>query len=261
MGRQPLVAANWKMNGQRARIATLIAGIRAGLQAAGAGETDGIEIAVCPPYVYLEQVSGLIVGSPIALGAQNLATEDSGAYTGEISGPMLGEFGCRYVIVGHSERRNLFGENDARVAAKFVAAQRHGLTPILCVGEKAVHRKDGTTEKVIAEQLDAVLSAVGIEALANAVIAYEPIWAIGSGKTATPDQAQPVHAFIRHRLAVRDKAVADGIRIIYGGSVNAGNAKELFAERDIDGALVGGASLIAEEFLGIGKAAVITAAM
>jgi triosephosphate isomerase len=261
MVRQPLVAANWKMNGQRARIATLIAGIRSGLQGAAGGGKGGVEIAVCPPYVYLGQVAGLIVGCPIELGAQNLATEESGAYTGEISGPMLAEFGCRYVIVGHSERRNLYGESDAQVAAKFQAAQRYGLTPILCVGEKAVHRKAGTTEKVIGKQLDAVINAAGIEALADAVIAYEPVWAIGSGKTATPDQAQPVHAFIRQKLAALDKDVAAGIRIIYGGSVNAGNAKELFAEADIDGALVGGASLIADEFLGIGKAAVQTAAV
>jgi triosephosphate isomerase len=255
MGRQPLVAANWKMNGQRARIAALIAGIRSGLQAAG-----GVEIAVCPPYVYLGQVADLVLGCPIALGAQNLAVEESGAYTGEISGPMLAEFGCRYVIVGHSERRNLYGETDALVADKFLAAQKHGLTPILCVGEKAVHRKAGTTEKVIAAQLDAVIKAGGIEALANAVIAYEPVWAIGSGKTATPDQAQPVHAFIRSRLASHDNGIAEGIRIIYGGSVNAKNAKQLFAETDIDGALVGGASLIAEEFLGICQAATQTAA-
>ena len=255
MGRQPLVAANWKMHGQRGRIASLIAGIRSGLTSVG-----GVEIAVCPPYVYLQQVGELVTGSPIILGAQNLAVEESGAFTGEISGPMLAEFGCHYVIVGHSERRNLYGESDALVADKFIAAQKHGLVPVLCVGEKAVHRKAGTTEKVIAEQLDAVISKSGIESLANAVIAYEPVWAIGSGKTATPDQAQPVHAFIRNRLAGHDAGIAEDARIIYGGSVNAANAKELFAETDIDGALVGGASLNAEEFVNICKVAATAAA-
>ena len=250
MGRTPLVAANWKMNGQRARITTLLNGLKLGLSADSA-----VEIVVCPPYVYLQQVSEILESSGLLVGAQNLAVEESGAFTGEVSAPMLKEFACQYVIVGHSERRNLFGEKDEVVAAKFMTACKFGLTPILCVGEKAAHRKKGTTEKVVGAQLDAVINEAGINALADAVIAYEPVWAIGSGKTASPEQAQLVHAFIRDRIARHDAAMADRIRILYGGSVNAGNSRELFDEKDIDGALVGGASLIADEFVGICKAA------
>jgi len=242
--RRPLVAGNWKMNGSKSSIVGLIEGIKA-----GAGSVKKTEIVVCPPFVYLSVVETLLKGTAIAWGAQNLCQESaSGAYTGEISAAMLQDFGCGYVIVGHSERRNIYGENDALVAARFMAARSTSLLPILCVGELLEERERGETEAVIARQLDAVLeSKQGVAALDNAVIAYEPVWAIGTGKTATSQQAQEVHQFIR-RLATR-------IRILYGGSVKAANAAELFAMPDIDGGLIGGASLKADEFLAICQAA------
>jgi triosephosphate isomerase len=211
--------------------------------------------AVCVPFPYLPQVSAALAGSPIAWGAQNVSEHDAGAYTGEVSGAMLREFGCRYAIVGHSERRALYGEDDKTVAAKFVAARRAGLTPILCVGETLAQRERGETESVVGRQLDAVVGAAGIAAFAGAVLAYEPVWAIGTGKNATPQQAQDVHAFARGRLAARDEALAAGLTILYGGSVKPGNAAELFAMRDIDGGLIGGASLAATDFIAICAAA------
>ncbi len=210
---------------------------------------------LCPPYVYLSEVSALLAGSPIALGAQDLSAQTSpGAFTGEVAGTMLTDVGCEYGIVGHSERRTLHGETDALVAAKFMAAQAQGLTPILCVGESLEERQDGRTEGVVRRQIDAVLDTAGVEAFRMAVVAYEPIWAIGTGRTATPDQAQEVHASIRAMLSGRDVTIASRLTILYGGSVTGANAQELFAMDDIDGGLVGGASLKAQEFLTIYRA-------
>jgi triosephosphate isomerase len=245
-----LVAGNWKMHGSLRANAALLDALKAGLK-----RSENLEFAVCVPFPYLAQVSAALSGSAIAWGAQNLSEHDSGAYTGEVSGAMLREFGCRFVIVGHSERRALYGENDKLVAAKFIAARRSGLTPILCVGETLEERERGETESVVGRQLDAVVSAAGVAALADAVLAYEPVWAIGTGRNATPQQAQEVHAFARARLAARDPGLAAKLTILYGGSVKPGNAKELFAMPDIDGGLIGGASLSAPDFIAICAAA------
>jgi triosephosphate isomerase len=209
------------------------------------GRQDAVEVAVCPPYPYLEQVSELLAGTPLAWGAQNMSEHAQGAYTGEVSAAMLREFGCRYAIVGHSERRQLYGESDAQVAAKFAAARSAGITPILCVGETLEEREAGRTEEVVARQLGAILKS---KDFGNAVLAYEPVWAIGTGRNATPDQAQAVHAFLRARLS------AD-VRILYGGSVKAANAAAIFAMPDIDGGLIGGASLDPRDFAAIVAAA------
>lgn len=248
--RQALIAGNWKMNGSRASIKALLDGIKAGI-----GEVKSAEVAVCAPFVYLADVQQQLAGSPIAWGAQNLSKEASGAFTGEIAASMLLDFGCKYVIVGHSERRTLYGEDDQLVAEKYEVARQAGLKPILCVGETLDEREKGVTEEVVARQINAVIKHAGVKALADGVIAYEPVWAIGTGKTATPEQAQDVHAFIRKLIAEQDKAVADGLRIQYGGSMNAGNAAELLAKPDIDGGLIGGASLKADDFIGIIQAA------
>jgi triosephosphate isomerase len=248
--RQPLVAGNWKMNGSTDSIGVLLDGIKTGL-----GEVRTAEMAVCPPFVYLPQVAGQLAGTPVGLGAQDVSDREAGAFTGEVAANMLTDIGCKYVIVGHSERRSLYGESDAFTAAKFAAARRAGLVPILCVGELLEEREQGITEQVVARQLDAVITLEGIGALGSAVIAYEPVWAIGTGKTATPDQAQEVHAFIRGRLAAHDAALAEQVRILYGGSMNAGNAAQLLSMPDIDGGLIGGASLKPADFLAIGKAA------
>ncbi len=213
------------------------------------------EMAVCPPYPYLGQAQLALQGSPLALGAQSLSEHASGAFTGEVSAAMLLEFGCRYVLVGHSERRALFGETDAVAAAKFAAAQEAGLVPVLCVGETLDERNAGQTASVIARQLSAVLDRVGVNAMASAVVAYEPVWAIGTGVTASPAQAQEVHAAIRAQVAALDAGVAEGLRILYGGSVKPQNAKELFGQADIDGGLIGGAALVADDFLAICLAA------
>ena len=247
--RARLVAGNWKMHGSLRANAALLDALKAGLK-----PSDKLSYAVCAPYPYLAQVAASLAGGAIAWGAQNLSEHDAGAYTGEVSGAMLREFGCRFVIVGHSERRSLYGESDKQVAAKFVAASRAGLTPILCVGETLEQREKGETESVVGRQLETVVSAAGFAALSNAVLAYEPVWAIGTGRNATPQQAQEVHAFARARLAARDKALA-GLTILYGGSVKPGNAKDLFAMPDIDGGLIGGASLVAEDFIAICAAA------
>jgi triosephosphate isomerase len=238
------------MNGSLASIADLVGGIKAGMEG-----ISHAELAVCPPFVYLPRVGELLQGTAIALGAQDICDQDSGAYTGEVSGPMLREMGCRYVIVGHSERRHIYGENDELTAKKFAAARRAELIPILCVGELLQEREQGQTEQVVARQLDAVLDLEGDRALAGTVIAYEPVWAIGTGKTATPQQAQEVHGFIRAWVQERDREGAERIRILYGGSVKGANAAELFAQPDIDGGLIGGASLDAGEFLTICAAA------
>ncbi len=248
--RQPLVAGNWKMNGSKQSIATLLDGILAGMDS-----VQKAEVAVCPPFVYLQQVAERLAGSAIAWGTQNLSEQASGAYTGEVAANMINDFGCKYVIVGHSERRSIYGESDELVAEKFAIAREAGLKPILCVGELLEEREGGQTEVVVARQLDAVIKRDGVRALLDAVIAYEPVWAIGTGKTASPQQAQDVHAFIRQKLAGLDQDVADKTQILYGGSVKGSNAAELFAMADIDGGLIGGAALKADEFLAICTAA------
>ncbi len=247
--RRKLVAGNWKMHGNLVDNDALLSGILSGI-----GEVRA-EVAVCVPFPYLAQAKARLAGSKVAWGAQNLSQHAKGAYTGEVSALMLNDFECRYVIVGHSERRSLYGETDAVVAEKYAAALNAGLTPILCLGETLEEREAGVTETVVARQLQAVLDKSGVISLANAVIAYEPVWAIGTGRTATPDQAQAVHAFIRARVRALDAEVAEHLRILYGGSVKAGNAAELFAQPDIDGGLIGGASLNADEFLAICRAA------
>lgn len=247
--RQSLVAANWKMNGTLKSIEPLVGAILEGVS-----HEINTEVTICPPFVYLSELERLLRGTPIRLGAQNVSHLESGAYTGEISAPMLRDFSCQYVIVGHSERRMLYGENDDRVAEKFIAVQASGMTPILCVGELLEERESDSTEEVIARQLDAVINKAGINAFKNSVVAYEPVWAIGTGKTATPEQAQEVHEFIRLRLARHDNGIADVVRILYGGSVKADNAEQLFNMADIDGGLIGGASLVAEDFLTICRA-------
>lgn len=248
--RQPLVAGNWKMNGTRESAQLLIKGIINGM----AGVTRA-EVVVCPPFVYLELAGAALQGTQIPLGAQNVSKEDLGAFTGEIAAPMLKDVGCQYVIVGHSERRTLYGEGDQLVAEKYARARKEGLTPILCVGELLEEREAEITEEVVARQLDAVIDLAGVASLAESVVAYEPVWAIGTGRTATPQQAQDVHAFIRQRIAAQSKEAAEQVRILYGGSVNAKNAAELFRMPDIDGGLIGGASLKAADFLTICQAA------
>lgn len=250
--RSMLVAANWKMNGSLATIDPLVQGIITGLGNQSAATGD---VAICPPFVYLQKLQQVLAGdSGIKLGAQNVSHLQNGAYTGETAVSMLADFGCEFVIVGHSERRSLYAETDERVAEKFVAVVEYNMTPILCIGELLEEREAGETKDVIARQLDAVIEMAGIEKFKTAVIAYEPVWAIGTGKTATPEQAQEVHEFIRLRLARHDTAIADAIRILYGGSVKANNAEQLFTMADIDGGLIGGASLVAEDFVAICKA-------
>ncbi len=244
-----LVAGNWKMHGSLTDNVTLLVGVVSGAQALNC------DVAVCVPFPYLFQVQQALSGSQVHLGAQNLSEHAKGAYTGEVSASMLNDFGCAYVIVGHSERRSLYGETDAQVAAKFVAAQAAGITPILCLGESLQERETGVTETVVGRQLDAVLAVVGIAAFAKAVIAYEPVWAIGTGLTATPEQAQAVHAFIRGRLTQHDAGIAANVVIQYGGSMKPSNAAELLSQPDIDGGLIGGAALVAEDFLAICRAA------
>ena len=251
MTRKPLIAGNWKMHGALAESRQLVDALRAGVTA-GAPAT----MLLCPPYVYLPAVRGWLQGSPVLLGAQDLADKPAtGAYTGEVSGQMLRDVDCSHVIVGHSERRALYGETDAVVATKFKAAQVAGLTPIVCVGETLEQREAGQTRAVIERQVAAVVDSAGVQAFAKAVIAYEPVWAIGTGRTASPEQAQEVHAFIRGMIAARDATIAAGVSILYGGSVKGANARSLFAMTDIDGGLVGGASLVAAEFLEIFRAA------
>lgn len=248
--RQPLIAGNWKMNGSRSSNKALLEGIKAGI-----GEVKSAEVAVCAPYVYLADVEQELAGTPIVWGAQNLSTEEKGAFTGEIAASMLLDFKCKYVIVGHSERRSLYGEDDDIVTKKFAMAHNAGLKPILCVGETLEEREQGITEEVIARQINAVMNTLGASVLGEGVIAYEPVWAIGTGITATPQQAQDLHAFIRKLIAHQDPGVAELIRIQYGGSMNAANADELLAMHDIDGGLIGGASLKSEDFLTICRAA------
>lgn len=235
------------MHGSLAENAALLDSLKSALA--------GIEAVVCVPFPYLAQVQSVLTGSSIAWGAQNVSEQPKGAFTGEVSTAMLIDFGCSYVIVGHSERRSLYGESDELVAKKYMAAQAAGLTPILCVGESLEERESGVTEAVVARQLDAVIKAAGVASLERAVVAYEPVWAIGTGKTASPEQAQAVHAFIRSKIAAFDSGVAGQLVIQYGGSVKAANAAELMAQPDIDGGLIGGASLVADEFIAICRAA------
>ena len=248
--RKYLVAGNWKMHGSSAANAELVDGI-----VAGKPPPDKVELLVCPPYPYLAGVAGRLGDSGVQLGAQNVSEHAGGAYTGEVAPAMLVDCGCRYAIVGHSERRAIYGESSGQVAAKFASALDGGLKPILCVGETLDDREAGRTEAVVGEQLAAVLERSGIAAFETAVIAYEPVWAIGTGRTATPDMAQAVHAFIRGVLAARDADIAAGVRILYGGSVKGDNAAGLFGMDDIDGGLIGGASLAAADFLAIAAAA------
>jgi len=248
--RKPFVAGNWKMHGSRESAVALARAVIEQLP-----ESLDAEVVLCPPFVHLGEVGRALEGSGIALGAQDVCAEEQGAFTGEVSAAMLRDVGCSSVVVGHSERRAIFGEGDCLVARKFMAAQRVGLVPILCVGETLEQREAGETDQVVARQLAAVLEAAGIAAFAAAVVAYEPVWAIGTGRTATPDQAQAMHAAIRGRLAAADPAIAAGARIVYGGSVKAANAAELFAMPDIDGGLIGGAALDPAQFLAICRAA------
>ena len=238
------------MNGTRAETETLVKSILDGLNAVSVAE-----VVLCPPAIYVPLVADRLAQKKVRLGGQNLSQHKVGAYTGEISGPMLRDYHCTYVIVGHSERRALYGESDILVAEKFKAAQAAGLVPILCVGETLSERESNETQAVVARQLDAVLALVGIQAFKNAVIAYEPVWAIGTGRNASPEQAQEVHAFIRAKLAQKDQAISEALRLLYGGSVKANNAHDLFMQKDIDGGLIGGASLSADEFLKICQAA------
>jgi triosephosphate isomerase len=233
------------MNGTLASGKALVQEIVSGLANTNA------DIAVCPPFIYLSEIDKLLQGSHLKFGAQNIADQESGAYTGEISASMLKEINCTYALVGHSERRSYYGDTNETVAARFSQALSQGICPILCVGETLEQREQDKTFQVIDEQLDAVIDLVGIESFAKAVIAYEPVWAIGTGKTASDEQAQEVHQYIRQQIAKRDQSIADNMQILYGGSVKPGNAKALFAMADIDGGLIGGASLDAESFLGI----------
>ncbi|NKB38671.1 MAG: triose-phosphate isomerase [Gammaproteobacteria bacterium] len=248
--RQSLVAANWKMNSNLASMKPLVDAIKAGLV-----DNNDVDVAICAPSLYLPELEQRLAGTGIAVGAQNVSEHEAGAFTGEISTTMLNDFNCHFVIAGHSERRSMYAENDELVADKFAQIQSAAMVPILCVGELLSEREAGLTEEVVARQLDAVLSKSGVAAFSQAVIAYEPVWAIGTGKTASKEQAQEVHEFIRQRLAQQDSTIAAGIRILYGGSVKADNAKELFSMTDVDGGLIGGASLKANDFLAICRAA------
>lgn len=238
------------MHGNLARNKALLEAVLAGVK-----ELRGADYGVCVPYPYLAQAQSMLQGSNITWGAQNLSQHEQGAFTGAVAPGMLTDFGCRYVIIGHSERRALFHESNEIAAAKFDAAIKFGMTPIFCVGETLQERENGVTEQVVAKQLEVVLNHAGAESVAKTVIAYEPVWAIGTGKTATQEQAQAVHAFIRQRVAQLDGKVAQGLKILYGGSMKPGNAAELMAMPDIDGGLIGGASLVAEEFVAICRAA------
>ncbi len=245
-----LVAGNWKSNGNLAENERLLGHVRT-----AAAALKGVDCAVCVPYPYLSQTQQLLAGTGVAWGGQDVSQFGAGAYTGAVTAAMLCEFGCQFAIVGHSERRSIFGESNATVAAKFGAAVKNGLTPILCVGETLQEREAGAMEPIVGAQLDAVMAVAGAAVLAKAVVAYEPVWAIGTGKTAAPEQAQAAHAFIRAKIAAQDKAVAAELRILYGGSVKAANAAQLFAMPDIDGGLIGGAALVVEDFMAICRAA------
>lgn len=249
MTRKKVVAGNWKMNGTLAEAAALASAVAEGMP-------DGVDVVLCPPYPYLPGLIDAHADSGVGFGAQDVSEhQQPGAFTGEVSASMLKDLGCRYTLVGHSERREYHDESDAQVAAKFVAARAVGLEPILCVGETQAQRDAGETEAVIGRQLAAALGAAGIDAFAHALVAYEPVWAIGTGSSASPEQAQEVHAFIRSQLAKQDVKLAQMIRVIYGGSVKPANAADVFAQPDVDGGLIGGASLSGSDFLEICMAA------
>lgn len=247
--RQPLVIGNWKMNGTRQMVQALL-----GTLVSKNTELTRAKVVVCPPYLYIPLAMELLRGTSILLGGQDVWVESEGAFTGDVSAAMLADFGCSWVIVGHSERRSLHAEDDYLVAKKAMAAQMAGLVPIICVGETLDEREEGRTKTVIARQLDAVLETVGIQMFASAVIAYEPVWAIGTGRTATPQQAQEIHEYIRQRIAINNADIASSLRILYGGSVKPKNAAELFNQPDIDGGLIGGASLNGIDFIEICRA-------
>ncbi|NYT27782.1 triose-phosphate isomerase [Candidatus Thiodubiliella endoseptemdiera] len=247
--RQTIVAGNWKMNASKESVNTLVLGILEGLP-----EVKNSKVIVCAPFPYLSQVEALATHSQLNLGAQDLNVNASGAFTGEVSADMIKDFGVKYVVVGHSERRSLYGETDEIVADKVQVALDNELTPLFCIGELLEERESGKTEVVVARQINAVIAKVGIKAFKNIIIAYEPVWAIGTGVTATPQQAQDTHAFIRSLLAENDADIAQSTPILYGGSMNSANAEELIACEDIDGGLIGGASLKPEDFLSICKA-------
>ena len=256
--RTPLIAGNWKMNGSFEDTNVLLASIEDGLEIRAEENPDSlkqVDVLVCPPYVYLETAARAIEDTDIALGAQDVSAESPGAFTGEISAYMLKDLTCSYVIVGHSERRHLLGETDTMVGKKFKTAAEAGLKPILCVGETLEEREAGKAIDVIKRQIDAVMDIACEQCFENAVIAYEPVWAIGTGETASPEQAQEIHAEIRQMIAARSAKIADKIRILYGGSVKPENAAEIFAMQDIDGGLIGGAALKADDFLAIINAA------
>ncbi len=246
--RRKLVAGNWKMHGSLSENEALLSGLLAGMADVKAG------VAVCVPFPYLAQVQSRLQGTPIAWGAQNVSQEAKGAFTGEVCASMLKDFSCAYVIVGHSERRAIYGETDGLVADKFAAVQAAGMTPIFCVGETLAEREAGVTQDVVSRQMDAVIAKCGVASLARAVVAYEPVWAIGTGVTASPEQAQAVHAFIRAKVRALDAGVAEGLVIQYGGSMKPNNAVELLGQPDIDGGLIGGAALNVDDFLAICRA-------
>jgi len=248
--RKYFVAGNWKMNGTKEEVSSLLSGVKQKVAA-----FSKINIAVFPSFVFLDQVSNELKGSNVDFGAQNLCEYEKGAYTGEVSGFMLKDFECDYVLIGHSERRHVFGESNEVTATKFMLAQANGLIPVLCVGETQQEREANQTDKVVFEQIEAIIAKAGIDALKNSIIAYEPVWAIGTGLTATPEQAQEVHAYIREMITKQDADLAENLIIVYGGSVKGSNAAEIFAKPDVDGGLIGGASLKPDDFATICEAA------
>jgi len=250
--RRPVVAGNWKMHGSRSANETLLADLEERLS-----PEWPVDVVVFPPYVYLADAVRTLAEADIAVGAQDVCAEPVGAFTGQVSAAMLRDIGCKYVIVGHSERRRLYHEDDALVARKFAAALQAGVTPVLCVGETLEEREANRTEAVVMRQLEAVTAMNGVSSLSEAIVAYEPVWAIGTGRTASPEQAEGVHALLRSRIGAQDAKIARHLRILYGGSVKAANAAELFSMPDVDGGLVGGASLSADEFLAICAAAAV----
>ena len=247
--RTPLVAGNWKMNGSRESVKELINGV-----VEGAKSLTGVEVAVCPPTIYIADVVAATIDSIVEVGSQDTCTATQGAFTGETSIDMVKDFSCKYAIIGHSERRTMYGETDKIVAEKFTIVKNAGIIPIFCIGETLAEREGGITEEVCARQIDAAFTALGDNAFADSVIAYEPVWAIGTGKTASPEQAQSVHAFIRQHLAKKNADVAEKVQILYGGSMNPANAKELMGQTDIDGGLIGGASLKVDDFMAVCQA-------
>lgn len=247
--RRRIVAGNWKMHGSREFARALVGEVATQLP------VPGVDVVVLPPFPYLAGLAAEFAAAPLAFGAQDVSAHEKGAFTGEVAAPMLADVGARYVLVGHSERRQYHHEDSRLVARKFVAARHAGLAPILCVGETLEDREAGRTEEVLASQLLPVLDLAGVEAFAQAVMAYEPVWAIGTGRTATPEQAQAAHAFLRAQVAARSATIADSLPLLYGGSVKPDNAGDLFAQPDIDGGLIGGASLAAGDFLAIARAA------